>query len=156
LEGILFLILLAWLFRKAKKPAVKNGKRKVNASEAASAKKTRKKAEPVLEKEIEQAVPAFQPLSEGQSHMAFTQDVHGCLSDREEYMGSMHADTSEGEDACDPLLAHERREFIDPESVYAAEIGREPLLDLSARGIFQGVVMSEILARPKKRSVRRF
>ena len=70
--------------------------------------------------------------------------------------GSLNAETHEGEDLCDPTLGHEDRyEFDDPDSVYANEIGHaEPLLDLSPRGLWQGVVMSEVLARPSQRRIK--
>ena len=159
MEGILFLLLLYWLFKKAKKPGKKGRRQKKWVSEMIRQmeKAARSKPSPKPEANPEpEAVPAFQPLAEGESYMAFTQDAHGCVSEREEYMGSLYADTSEGEDACDPLLGHERREPVDAESVYANEIGKEPVLDLSAKGLYQGVVMSEILARSQRRAVRRF
>ena len=156
MEGLLFVLLIAWLFSKGKKAGKKGRKRTAEvlrqmqqAVQTSPPKTSGQPREP-------EAVPAFQPLAEGQSHMAFTQDVHGCVSKHEEYMGSMHADTSEGEDACELILEHEREDRTEPESVYAGEIGKEPLLDLSAKGIYQGVVMSEILARPHRRAVRRF
>ena len=55
--------------------------------------------------------------------------------------------SGEGEDRCDPDLGHHR--VIEPENVYAHEIADDgKKLDLSAQGVWQGVVMSEILARP--------
>ena len=55
--------------------------------------------------------------------------------------------SGEGEDRCDPSLGHHR--VVEPESVYAQEITDEgKKLDLSAQGVWQGVVMSEVLARP--------
>ena len=159
MEGLIFLLLMYWLFSKAKKTGKKGGKQKkladriIRQLERAVQPDPKESPAPVREM---QAVPAFQPLAEGESSMAYTQDVHGCVSEHEEYMGSMNADTAEGEDACDVVLAHECPERMDPESVYAGEIGREPAVDLSAKGIYQGVVMSEILARPQRRAMRRF
>ena len=92
-----------------------------------------------------------QPLAEGQSHMQTTEDIHGHPSRRAEYMGSMAADTSEGEDACDVSLQHERFEVPDRNSVYSHEIGSESTLDLSYQGIYQGIVMAEVLKRPQFR-----
>lgn len=156
MEGLLFVLLIAWLLGKGKKKGKKRRNRTAEAfRQMQQAVQTPAQKAPEQPQEPE-AVPAFQPLAEGQSHMAFTEDAHGCVSEREEYMGSMHADTSEGEDACDPALEHERAPAFEPESVYAGEIGGEPLLDLSAKGIYQGVVMSEILTMPARRGVRRF
>lgn len=67
------------------------------------------------------------------------------------FSGSLNMDSTEGEDLCDPTLGHEREISVDPESVYAGEIGREPVMDFSARGLLQGVIMSEILTRPAQR-----
>ncbi len=61
----------------------------------------------------------------------------------------------EGECICDPELEHERESVSEPESVYTGEIGKERLVDYSPRGILQGVIMSEILTRPSKRTMRR-
>lgn len=66
------------------------------------------------------------------------------------YTGSLQAESTEGECICDPALEHTREE--QPEGVYADEIGREPLVDFSAKGVLQGVVMSEILKRPSQRA----
>ena len=68
-----------------------------------------------------------------------------------EYAGSMYMDSTEGEDLCDPALEHDRPERTDPRSVYANEIGAQRRLDFSPEGLWQGVVMSEILTRPADR-----
>ena len=90
-----------------------------------------------LQQEIK-TVPTQQPgvIHEGESHGD---------------AGSMMYDSSEGECICDPELEHEREIKVEPESVYANQIGREPLLDFSSKGILQGVVMNEILTRPTQR-----
>ncbi len=72
-----------------------------------------------------------------------------------ETMGSMAFDSTEGECICDPELEHERVTEVDPQSVYANEIGAEPVLDFSAKGILQGVIMSEVLTRPAQRARKR-
>ena len=73
----------------------------------------------------------------------------------EEFRGSMQTDSTEGECLCDPELEHERIQEIVPESVYTNEIGNEPLIDYSVRGLVQGFVMGEILTRPAQRIKRR-
>ena len=65
--------------------------------------------------------------------------------------GSLQAQSTEGECICDPALEHVREETIESSSIYAEEIGREPLIDFSAKGVLQGVVMREILKRPAQR-----
>ena len=66
----------------------------------------------------------------------------------------MQVNSTEGECICDPELEHEREKEPVPTSVYAGEIGKEPLVDFSARGVLQGFVMSEILTRPVQRARR--
>ena len=154
MEGLLFLALMYWLFKKATGAAKKQRKKQPVSDE-----RTKRMAEEIrrakIERQLSMQPVSSQPVGEGESHMEYTQDAHGCVSQQKEYMGSLLADTSEGEDACDLELGHEREAVIIPESVYANEIGREPVLDLSARGIYQGVVMSEILTRPSQRMRRR-
>ena len=70
-------------------------------------------------------------------------------------MGSLMAESTEGMDLCDPELEHDREIKVDPHSVYAGEIGAEHKLDLSPNGLWQGVVMSEILTRPCERNKRK-
>ena len=94
---------------------------------------------------VSAAPAATVQLGEGASHMV--QPL--------EYTGSLGIDTDEGRDTCDPELEHDRSERIDPHSVYADEIGAEPLLDLSPKGLYQGMVMSEILTRPADRNKRK-
>lgn len=66
--------------------------------------------------------------------------------------GSLQAQSTEGECICDPVLEHVREETIDSSSIYTEEIGRESLIDFSAKGVLQGVIMSEILKRPAQRA----
>ena len=67
------------------------------------------------------------------------------------FSGSLNMESTEGEDLCEPTLGHERELTVEAGSVYENEIGREPLMDFSAKGLLQGVVMSEILIRPAQR-----
>ena len=154
MEGLLFLVLLYWLFKKATGAAKKQMKKQSSPDE-----RTKRMAEEIKrarrEKQLSMQQVSSQPVGEGESHMEYTRDAHGCVSQEKEYMGSLLADTSEGEDACEQDLGHERETVIAPESVYANEIGSEPVLDLSARGIYQGVVRSEMLTRPAQRMRRR-
>jgi len=162
MDELLLLAFLFWIF----KAIAKKGKGKTKQKKTAERARVERMAKEIQRaRQAKQAsVQPSEPISvqtaapvmaEGESYMAFTQDAHGCVSEQEEYMGSLRADSSEGEDACDPALEHERKILPDPASVYAGEIGSEPVLDLSARGIYQGVVMSEILNRPVRRMRRR-
>ena len=159
LEGLLLLLLLSWLFKAAKK---KKGNRKKNLQSQlrSSVQKAIQAMENAQKPKMHQqpAVDAFavdhrtsEGLAEGESHMQVTWDIHGHPSSTEEYMGSMAADTFEGEDACDPDLGHERFERNEEQSVYDGAIGSEPALNLNPRAIYQGFVMSEILKRPSER-----
>ena len=158
LETILFLLLLYWIFGKNKKK--KAEKKGIDPKRASVQKRIECAMQMMNEKNRPEtkAAPAPQPAQimpgEGESHMAFTQDAHGCVSEQEEYMGSMLVDSSEGEDACDPSLEHERMQHAADPVIQLEEIGREPVLDLSSRGIWQGVVMNEILTRPSERMRR--
>lgn len=86
----------------------------------------------------------------GEGHSAPIVPNEG-VSRAADFRGSLKAKTSEGECLCDPALEHDRNVYEDAASVYATEISDAPKLDLSARGIWQGVVMSEVLARPGQR-----
>lgn len=166
MDGLLFLLFLFWLFKKIAKKG--KGKAANRRKEPGAARQTRtdqiSERAARMREEIQrvrrekqlsmQDIPA-KPIGEGESHMDYTRDAHGCVSEQKEYMGSLRADSSEGEDACDLSLGHERIPELIPESVYAGEIGAEPALDLTPRGIYQGVVMSEILIRPAQRMRRR-
>ena len=86
---------------------------------------------------------------EGESAQMAAEQVEGVFS------GSLMAESTEGECLCDPILEHTAPTAPAPESVYAGEIGKEPSLDFSARGIVQGLVMGEILTRPTQRRLGR-
>lgn len=151
MEGIWALLLILWLVSFLKKK--KKGGKKAPCPEKAShrEKRARKLREEAQARMAGKSQTAFmqehETLAEGQSH---TGPGEGVAS----YMGSLHETSTEGEDLCDPTLAHERSTPVSPESVYAGEIGREPVLDFSPRGLYQGIVMSEILTRPAQRARR--
>ena len=160
MDTLLILLLLYGLFKKFNKAATQKGKQSKRGKNAP------KRAVEAIRSQVEQRKQEAQQMhmndlepdypSEGESFMAFTQDAHGCISESQEYMGSLNADTSEGEDACDLELGHERLEEIEPESVYAAQIGTQSPLDFSPQALYKGVVMSEILTRPSQRRTCRF
>ena len=70
-----------------------------------------------------------------------------------EYVGSLGSGSTEGEDVCDPSLQHGESSLEDElNPIYATAIStQEPMLDLSKKGLLQGIVMSEILTRPAQR-----
>ena len=85
-------------------------------------------------------------IGEGESRYESTQ------TELTEVSGSLQAQSTEGECICDPVLEHVREETIESSSIYTEEIGRESLIDFSAKGVLQGVIMSEILKRPAQRA----
>ena len=159
MDTILILLLLYVLYKKFNKAATQkvNGSRQdteaMKRAKKAKQKRTEFEKPQTLQVHFDDVNPPT--LGEGQSHMAFTQDAHGCVSQREEYMGSLNADTSEGEDTCDQSLGHEGVLNHDSQSVYAAQIGTESPLDFSPKALYQGIVMSEILTRPAQCRRRR-
>lgn len=112
------------------------------AAEAAHARPEPKQT--IMDEAMGEGLSAYRPL---QHRMA---QVSGHM----DYEGSLGGGSTEGVDTCDPELEHGVRWQPEADSVYAGEIGGEPLIDLSPRAMMQGVVMSEILARPARR-VRR-
>ena len=140
MDGILVLVLIGWLIKFA---SSQKKKKKGNGT-AAKKRVVHFPNEPQFTAESMDFPSFFQQEStpaEGEGYTA-------------NWTGSMNIDSDEGEDLCDPSLGHEREIALDPQSVYAGEIGREPLLDTSPRGIMQGVIMSEILNRPAQRKHR--
>lgn len=107
-------------------------------------------AEKRCTKPVDQPAPKMeqQAFGEGESGFEAIQtkvaEVHAS--------GSLQAQSTEGECICDPELEHVREETIESSSIYVEEIGREPFVDFSAKGVLQGVVMSEILKRPAHRT----
>ncbi len=151
MDGIWILLLILFLVSALKKK--KQGKKAHHGPETARhrAERSRKLQEEAQARMAGKRQTAFmqehEPLAEGQSH---TVPGEGVAT----YMGSLHETSAEGEDLCDPMLAHDRSTPVAPESVYAGEIGREAVLDFSPRGLYQGIVMSEILTRPAQRARR--
>ena len=137
MDGILVLVLIGWLIKSM-----------------SSKKKSRSKADDQAKQRPVSF--AFQPQEGSPKNESFFQQMpktnavpaEGEGSFQQIWTGSMNVQSSEGEDLCDPDLGHDRETILDAQSVYANEIGREPLVDTSARGILQGVIMSEILTRP--------
>lgn len=153
MESLLFLLLLGWIFNKISKAPKK--KKSPAVSQPVKVVMSEKQKE-----KIQQARQAMQQMSMPVEETSFSQPGEGecdpehMHSAEGEYRGSMDAAATEGVDFCDPSLEHVRTKTADPESVYANEIGNGPALDLSPRGIYQGIVMSEILTRPAYRRYR--
>ncbi len=144
--------LIAWLVASMKKKSkAPSRKRKKELTAQEVTRKAQQLCEEAQSRMAGKQQKAFmqehEPLGEGESHA-----VPNATST--EYMGSLHETSAEGEDFCDPELEHRRFVASSEDSVYAGEIGREPMLDFSAKGLYQGIVMSEILTRPSRR-VRR-
>lgn len=157
MDGLLTLLILYLIFKTVKKKVQKPKPRRVVSAfpqkveeDAAEAKAC---VEPSIDHQVEmdafaQAAVETVSIGEGQSHATLDTDVYG--KKQLEYMGSLQADTNEGECLCEPELSHRSPVRTEAGSVYENEIGREPLLDFSPEGLYQGIVMSEILARPSQ------
>ena len=148
MDGILVLVLIGWVFFRMNKAAsgVQKGKgspRKANRRNRLQMELENRQAKPTLEKKAVQPVA----MREGEAASVYTPM-------EAPFRGSMQVDSTEGECICNPELEHDREKEPAPTGVYADQIGREPLVDFSARGILQGVVMTEILARPAQRARR--
>ena len=161
MDGMLALIviigsIISMMNKKKKKPKAKKA---VTFQQENSAQRRAQRLEQMrAELEKRRAEIAAQPYEalrelaaagEGESAAAGTEQVEGVSS------GSLMAESTEGECLCDPDLEHGVQPAPAAESVYAGEIGKEPPLDLSARGIVQGFVMGEILTRPTQRRTGR-
>lgn len=151
---MILMALLWWVIAKAagakkkkKKQAESDWRAQVAKMLAQEENDAKKRAARVSRTQTEQPKPVIlnahhEPLAEGESHQTLTSFSEGA-----QYVGSLHTTSTEGFDTCDPTLLHDAP-VIEPESVYANQIGAEPVLDFSPRGLYQGVVMSEILTRP--------
>ena len=155
MEGLLILALIGWAFSKMNQKAKKQMKKQAASSViVGNAAERRAKRMEQLRAEAEKRrtqIPQEKPIRYAEGEGVFQPTF---LSEKP-FCGSMQVESTEGECICDPELEHEREAKPEPESVYAGEIGREPLVDFSARGLMQGIVMSEILARPAQRTRRR-
>lgn len=156
MDGLIVLALIVWAIAQASK---KNKKRKAKAvlstkREILSERSAKRAAQQHTELPKQETMPAQEMqtftepvLGEGESVTAFARMEPA-------FRGSMQMESTEGECICDPELGHEREQTPAPASVYENEIGREPLIDFSAKDWMRGVVMSEILAKPAQRTRR--
>ena len=151
MDGFLFLLILYWIFKAViKKKKGEKGKplTKGMKPDPEARKRAEREARIHNEKMRRQLSMFDKPAAaEHQAEMVSQEGVSHAV----DYRGSLNAETTEGECICDPSLEHGRADLPDPESVYATEITDAPRLDLSPSGIWQGVVMSEILKRPAER-----
>ena len=147
MDGMIVLLLIGWLIKAMSKKGKKAEKRKAAFTSARTAASR-------LGKSPSQPLPVFEPEQTAFAAEAFASS-EGVGTFQEEWRGSMETSSDEGEDLCDPALEHDRPERTDPHSVYANEIGAQHRLDFSPEGLWQGVVMSEILTRPADRQRRK-
>jgi len=148
MDGLLVLVLIGWVFFRMNKAASgiqkeKASRRKQERHERIQTELAKSRVQLTQEKKAVQLVA----LREGEATAVYTPM-------EAPFRGSMQTESTEGECICDPELEHEREKEPAPTSVYAGEIGKEPLVDFSARGVLQGFVMSEILTRPAQRARR--
>ena len=155
MEGLFVMLILYWIVKsigKKSKQKPKNAGAQQNA--AARVQRAREAYEQAKNRTAAQPQPrTVQPTlfdrqpAEGEGY-ATMQPI-------QPFRGSMEAFSTEGEDLCDPELGHEREPVYEEGSVYENQITGAPKLDLSAQGVWQGVVMSEILGRPGGRRAAR-
>lgn len=136
MEGLLFVLIMVWAFSRMSKKA-KKGQTHRNA-----AARRRREAFQRMMSMASQSAPAPEPEPE----VLPPEPLQGSLV----YESMEGRSSDEGEDTCDPSLGHERMEIPEPDSVYAQEIGGG-LPPITPQSLVQGVVMSEILNRPKYR-----
>ena len=153
-ELIFLIAIIAW--------AVKSGKDKKKKQQKSFQTVSRPERKNSRAQWVFETAPANQPTPFSfptEEHKRFQiaegESCDGQISLEEAFRGSMPDESTEGECICDPDLEHERIQNVAPGSVYQNEIGKESLVDFSARGMMQGFVMSEILTRPAQRVRRR-
>ena len=151
MDVILVLVLIGWAFSRMNKKAQKQTASSVHEGNTA-ARRNRRMEQLRAQKEKQPERPRMEkPVQPGEGEGIFQPSFLA----EEPFRGSLQVESTEGECICDPELEHEREVKAEPASVYAGEIGREPLVDFSPRGMMQGIVMSEILTRPVQRARRR-
>ena len=152
-DGLLTLLILFWVFKaiSKKKKGAKPVKKTRTVKPRATAEEIRERAQRAIRMHDELKRREAQKVEQIAMPDMHTHEHAEGESCPPVASGSLQMDSTEGECLCDPLLEHERMAENVPESVYAGEIGREPLLDLSAKGLYQGIVMSEVLKRPGER-----
>lgn len=157
MDGLLILLLIGWLVsqmsKKNKQPksaqtlnAQKDLVEKQKAARQARVQAELDKRRAEAEKEQKNVQTVFVNAREAELYASAMEPA---------FRGSMEVESTEGECLCDPELEHERENAVAEGSVYSGEIGKESMVDFSARGMMQGVVMSEILNRPVRRAARR-
>jgi len=151
MEGLIYLlIVVGWIIsavNKKKKKAAKKKPSSFSGAQTVNAAANREQRIAQMRAELERRKMERQRNAEEQLTFIPEGASYG-------ETGSMKYDSSEGECICDPELEHERETVSTEETVYTNEIGSKPLVDFSARGIMQGVVMNEILTRPAQRAKR--
>lgn len=136
MEGLLFVLIMIWVFGRMSKKA-KKGQTNRNAT-ARRRRETFQRMMSMASQPTPDPAPEPQPVP--------STPVQGSM----EYVSMEGQSSDEGEDTCDPALGHERISPVEPDSVYAQEIGGS-LPPITPQSLVQGVVMSEILNRPKYR-----
>ncbi len=168
MEGIIILFILVWVFQMVKKAA---DKQKQGEASGAAAGSQRQPEKPAVARPVRREAPQG-PIRQGRSRegggslegTGTLGSLHDGLAGykplthrmeetggRSEYIGSLGVASEEGMDLCDPSLEHGRS--VGPASGGVHEGGPDdaPLVDLHARAMMQGIVMSEILTRPSQR-----
>ena len=159
MEGLLLIVGLIVCFASSIKKKNQKDQEHIRQIQAQTARRMQERAarmartqsasKPMPAPPVVQAQPVLSPMTaEGESALQ-------AASPEAAFRGSMQMTSTEGECVCDPELEHVRQtQLPKEEKVYANEIGAKGLVDFSARGIMQAVVMNEILTRPAQRTRR--
>ena len=133
MDGLLFLLILFWIFKAVMKASKNHSSKTKPASKPEP--KVYRPAQPTVQEPVYQPQKLFsQPREQSQGSMAYV-SAEGTASE-------------EGEDECDPSLGHGHFQTPEPDGVYGDEIGGKTIPALTPQSLVQGVVMSEILRRP--------
>ena len=150
MEGLIAMLIVGWILSAISKKGKKKATPNKNAASSQS------NAEAVIHR-AEYAAKLRAELEKRKRELSAQPQNVSVMAEGESYShaaaetGSLSYDSSEGECICDPDLDHVREVETDTGTVYEGQIGNEPAIDFSAKGIMQGVVMSEILTRPTQR-----
>ena len=174
MDSLLILLVLFWIVkavvkkgkraggngRSEKQPhtgtptaAAYRAKRAARMQEELQRRQQKRAAEAVRAQPEPKQITMAEAMGEGFSAYRPMERRMAQASGHADYEGSLGGGSTEGIDTCDPSLEHDRWQPA-ADSVYADEIGGEPLIDISPRAVMNGIVMSEILTRPAQRRRR--
>ena len=158
MEGlVVFLVIISWIIKRAKKAGE-------NVKDQDVFDKIADKLTTFAEKmdqdwswdgkpKSESVKPEAAPAEVRQGESLWESSPRGTRTFAWEETGSLGYGTKEGMDTCDPTLGHERlwENWTQEEDEPVREAAPNAPLIFTEKALWQGVVMSEILARPSQR-----